>query len=770
MKKVILIVALTLINICLFAQERTGNIKAAILDSTNSSLGFSSVVLMSSIDDSIVKGKITDENGIIIFENIPIGNYSLSISYIGYEKENIDNVIVKVGETTTLDKIVMTEKPQTLDEVIVTATRTVRQLSSLPLPAQIVPKKDILRSNSIRLSDILNEQTGLITVPDFGGGEGIQLQGLDSQYTLILVDGVPLVGRSAGTLDISRITVGNIKQIEIVKGASSSLYGSEALGGVINIITETPKNGFKGNLNYRLGTFNTNDISTDINYKKNKIGINTFLNKYSSNGYDLTENDNLNTVEPFSNYTMNTKVTYDFSEYTALFISGRYYAQIQDYFTSEDLKGESAINEWNTHLKLSHKYNEKWNSYFEFYATRYKADEFLDNNDGTRFSDDFFNQFLIRPEIRTTFNPNKKNSFIGGIGFNHETLDRTDFTTKPEFNSPYAYLQYDANPTENLNIIVGGRFDGHNKYKSQFSPKGAIRYNLSKKMALKGSVGYGFKAPDFRQLYFDFTNATVGYTILGYNAVATAIPQLEAQGQIANLMVPISDFKGELNPETSVSINIGADYKLSAALKFNINVFRNNINGLIDTRIIANKTNGQNIFSYYNVNEVYTQGLEFNTVWKPNSQFKISGGYQLLFAKDKEAESAFKNEEVFARENPSTPSFQLVKDDYFGLYNRSRHMANIKVFYDIPKWDLDTNIRATYRSKYGLLDSNGNGYLDTYDNFVDGYAIVDFAINKTLYKNYQMSFGIDNLLDFTDSQNISNIPGRIIYGKLNIQF
>ena len=162
--------------------------------------------------------------------------------------------------------------------------------------------------------------------------------------------------------------------------------------------------------------------------------------------------------------------------------------------------------------------------------------------------------------------------------------------------------------------------------------------------------------------------------------------------------------------------------------------------------------------------------MEFNTVWKPNSQFKISGGYQLLFAKDKEAESAFKNEEVFARENPSTPSFQLVKDDYFGLYNRSRHMANIKVFYDIPKWDLDTNIRATYRSKYGLLDSNGNGYLDTYDNFVDGYAIVDFAINKTLYKNYQMSFGIDNLLDFTDTQNISNIPGRIIYGKLNIQF
>ena len=155
---------------------------------------------------------------------------------------------------------------QELNEVIITATRTLRQLSSLPMPAQIISSKDIKSSNSLRLNDILNEQTGLITVPDFGGGEGIQVQGLDSQYTLILIDGVPLIGRSAGTLDITRIAVGNIKQIEIVKGASSSLYGSEALGGVINIITERPKNGFKGNVNYRIGSFNTTDFNNNINF------------------------------------------------------------------------------------------------------------------------------------------------------------------------------------------------------------------------------------------------------------------------------------------------------------------------------------------------------------------------------------------------------------------------------------------------------------------------------------------------------------------------
>ena len=141
----------------------------------------------------------------------------------------------------------------------------------------------------------------------------------------------------------------------------------------------------------------------------------------------------------------------------------------------------------------------------------------------------------------------------------------------------------------------------------------------------------------------------------------------------------------------------------------------------------------------------------------------------MLFAKDKAAEKAFENGSVFARDQETQISFRLDKNDYIGLFNRSRHMANLKVFYTFERWKLDTNIRGTYRSKYGLYDTNGNSYLDKYDNFVDGYTIWDFAINKILYKNYKLGFGIDNVLGFTDTQNISNISGRIIYGKLNIQ-
>ncbi|UNY99781.1 TonB-dependent receptor [Zhouia spongiae] len=688
---------------------------------------------------------------------------------------NKNNFIIYFFALISVPFYSQSEKPvpdslqtERLEEVIVTATRTKRQLSSLPLPAQLISKREIAQINSMRLNDVLNEQTGLITVPDFGGGEGIQMQGLDSQYTLVLIDGVPLIGRSAGTLDISRIAVGNIKQIEIVKGASSSLYGSEALGGVINIITEDPGSGVNGNISSRYGSFNTNDTGASVGYSNRQLAASFFLNRYSSEGYDLDKSDALKTVDPFTNYTFSSKVKYELNDKSSFMISGRYYTQNQDYVASEELKGESNIDEFNTHLKLDHDFNTKWKGYLELYATNYKANEYLNDSNQSRYSESNFDQWLWRPEARILFKPHKNDSFIAGIGTNYETLDRTDFSENPKFTSPYIYAQYDANITEKLNVILGARFDNHSEYSSQFSPKAAVRYEFSKKLAVKGSVGYGFKAPDFRQLYFDFSNAAVGYTVLGYNAVVTAIQRMEEEGQISKIVVPLSEFENELKPENSIGINLGLDYRFSSTVKFNMNLFRNNIEDLIDTRVIAGKTNGQNVFSYYNVHKVYTQGLEFNATWMPDNNLKLSGGYQLLFAKDKEAEEAFKNGEVYARN--SNGSFKLDKSDYFGLYNRSRHMANFKIFYQIPAWSMNMNIRGTYRSKYGLYDSNGNAYLDKYDVFVDGYSVWDIALNKTILKNYTLGVGIDNAFGFTDTQNISNISGRIFYGKLNIKF
>lgn len=665
-------------------------------------------------------------------------------------------------------------KSEQLDEVVITATRTIRQLSSLPMPVQLVSKLDIKKSNSIRLADILNEQTGLITVPDFGGGEGIQLQGLDSQYTLILIDGVPLIGRSAGTLDLNRITVGNIKQIEIVKGASSSLYGSEAIGGVINIITDTPKYGIRGEANIRSGSFGTHDIGLSVSQRKEKLGLSFFINRFSSNGFDFDDTNPIPTVSPFSNYTFDTKISYEFSEKLDIVFAGRFFTQNQDNLaldnsTSDLLSGNSETNEWNTRLTTTYKVSDNIKTIFEFYATQFKTNEFLNDSAGNLFSSSDFNQRFIRPEFRSTWFV-ADNELTFGFGITHETLDRNFFSVNPVFNAPFVFAQYDWKPNDDLNIIIGVRFDDHNQYQSQFNPKFALNYEFNKKLSVKASAGRGFKAPDFRQLFFNFSNSTAGYRVLGYNLVSTEISQLVDNGNFVVAQgIDLNDFNTDLRPESSFNYNLGFNFKPTKKINIDLNFYRNDISNLIDTRFIGNQQGGLNdqpIFSYLNVDDVFTQGLELNVAYKPNDRWRMSFGYQLLYAKDKEVIEAFSSGNII---NQGGTEIVLFEDQYFGLFNRSRHMGNFKVFYNIPKWKMDVNLRATYRSRFGLFDSNGNNYLDTFDQFVDGYSIVDIAFNKKIFKNYEIGFGADNVFNFTDPQNVNNIAGTLLYGKLNIQ-
>ena len=112
-------------------------------------------------------------------------------------------------------------KLQQLEEVVITATRNERTVGVLPMPVTLVQSPQIKMMGSVRLNDVLSEQTGLVVVPQVNGqGSGIQIQGFNPDYTLILVDGEPIIGRYTGSLELSRLTVGNIKQIEIVKEPS----------------------------------------------------------------------------------------------------------------------------------------------------------------------------------------------------------------------------------------------------------------------------------------------------------------------------------------------------------------------------------------------------------------------------------------------------------------------------------------------------------------------------------------------------------------------
>ena len=642
-----------------------------------------------------------------------------------------------------------------------------RQLSNLPLPVKLISNQEITKSNSSRLSDILDDQSGIFIVSDFGGGNGIQIQGLDSQYTLLLIDGSPIIGRQSGTLDLDRISIGNIEQIEIIKGSSSSLYGTDAIGGVVNLITTMTNDSISADISYKFSSFNTNDISMNIGKISNKgHNLNLYFNSFNSEGYDLNDNPVLNTVEPYKSYTGFLRHNFKKNKWS-FFSSSRIYNENQDFTLDLNSYGRNIINESSINTSINFQNNESHKFVFENYFTNYKNDEEYDLNQNS-IDESFFDQSLFKSEIRSIFKNDVKNTLTIGLGFYSETLKRNNFyKDKVSQNSFNYFVQYEGFIFKNTNYIFGARYDQYDEYESEFSPRFAIRTQINDNISSKISIGKGFKTPDFRQLYFNFSNSNSGYSVIGFNAAKEIIYNLQSLGQISNLIISEEEFSGNLKPESSISFNLGFNINTYKNIIFDLNFFRNQIQNLIDYKIIATKLNGQSIFSYYNLNKVYTQGIEFNTAFRLLNDFKINFGYQYLEAKDNEAKNQIKKGEVFARLTPNSPAFQIKPKDYYGLYNRSRHNLNLKISY-VTKNNFEVYFKSKYRSKYGISDTNGNNLLDDFDEFVDSNLLSDMSISKK-YKNYNLTFGVDNLFNYTDPVNIPNYPGRIIYSKLNIK-
>jgi outer membrane receptor for ferrienterochelin and colicins len=698
--------------------------------------------------------------------------------------------IAALSQTTAVDSL----PDRQLDEVMVTATRNERTMGLLPMPVSLVSNLQIRALGSLRLTDVLTEQTGLIVVPQVNGmGSGIQMQGLNPDYTLILIDGEPLIGRYTGSLELSRITVGNIKQIEIVKGPSSSLYGSDALAGVINIITERPTAN-KVHQATRYGTNNTLDVNGDVSIVNKKLGVYLFGNRYSTDGYDLSPENFGKTVSPFVNHTLNTKITYQLSPSTDLSITGRAFIERQQLNYEVDLKGEKTrtqghgnVQDWNFNPVLTHKFSENFKTTLRFYSTAYATDTELnlERNDSLYYTDDF-NQTFSRPEINGEYFINEKNILTVGAGYINETVQTSRYgdQERRRQETSYGFFQYEWMPQATMSVILGGRYDKNSIYGNQFSPKLSTRYELNEKVTLKLSGGVGFKAPDFRQLYFNFFNSAAGgYSVLGTEIATVRLAELQALGQINTYFFDPASI-GNLQAERSLAVNMGAHIEPTDKLKVDINLFHNSINNLIETQPVAITTSGQSIYSYRNIQRAFTQGLESNLTQQLTKRLSISAGYQLLFAKDKDVADKVKDGKIFWREEGSFTTRRLRPNEYIGLYNRSRHTGNVKLFYQNHEHALEGTLRVVYRNRFGVgdirgniqgevippSDVNSNNVLDTYDNFVDGYAQVNVSVAKTFFKAMRVQVGIDNVFNYTDPIFIPNLPGRLCYASIQYTF
>ncbi len=664
---------------------------------------------------------------------------------------------------------------KSMDDVIITATRSPRLLSNIAIPASIVSAKTLYQSGSLRLSDILAEQTGIAVIDNFG--KGIQMQGLSSEYTLILLNGEPLIGRTGGVLDLSRITIKGIKKIEIIKGPSSSLYGSEAMGGVINIITEQP--GIrKSDLNLRYGRFNTVDGSFDIARRINKLDLQVSSDYNRSEGYSLKPNATQQTVEPFWRSTQQVTLSLPIADKWKFGLTARHNNTYVDN-TISVLNGGSTIvskgfeksNEYNINPFIR-RINSKISTTFRGYFTGFTAIQELSVKDALGGYNDQFQQRFNRIENQTDWHIRAQSNFIAGAGYIQENVrsNRYDsLSTKRENQIGYVFTQQEEKITKKLTFIAGLRYDANKAYTSVLSPKAAFQYAHNEFISFNVSYGKGFKAPDFRQLYLNFTNLAAGsYSVFGASVAQDEVKRLSDLNAI-DQTTSMLNIVSVLKPEVSGGLNAGVKVKLPHELNLQANLFRNDISNMIVTDVIAFKKSGGQIYSYFNLKQALTEGVELEASKRLRKSISIKVGYQYLYSADKQVLSSIKHGEVYQRSIENGAATRMTVSDYGGLPYRSKHSANLKINYE-NKSGFFTTVRLLYRGRWGTYDIDGNGLINREDEFAKGYMQANASIGYSASKHSDIMLGVDNIFNYKDLLFLPGNPGRTGYINFQLHF
>ena len=289
---------------------------------------------------------------------------------------------------------------------------------------------------------------------------------------------------------------------------------------------------------------------------------------------------------------------------------------------------------------------------------------------------------------------------------------------------------------------------------------------------LRASIGSGFKAPALRQLYLSYTNAAAGYSVFGSTRMAEGVARLQADGQLDELFLDPANLES-IGAEHSVAFNFGVSATLGDRLSLTADAFHNRVRDLIETRPIARKNNGQFVYGYFNLARMYTRGLEVSATAELVAGFQVSWSYQYLQARDLDIVDKLRTGTVFGRSS-SGHDYRLGLSDYTGLFGRSPHATALRATYSHDRLGLIGDIRARWRSRYGLRDYDGNQIANRPDEFVAAYAIVDATVTQSMpspaFAGLELQAGINNVLDHISPASMPSLSGRTFFAALSVSF
>ena len=692
-----------------FTISLSSTVKGTIVDDTDNPIAGANVYLIGT-----VLGDASDENGQFRISNIPEGKFNLSISVIGFE-ERIIPILIKINKSNDLEKILLKSMPLNSLPIIVTASKHRQNISKTPVSVSTIDKSEIELRNNITIDQALQYVPGISMNQDqinIRGSSGYS-RGVGSRV-MMLIDGVPFItGDTQGTVP-EALAINQVENIEIVKGASSALYGSSAIGGVINVITHPidydPVLNIKvyGGLyddpyykqwKWSSGSRFKHGIKTDYSKKFENTGLRFAISQDKDESYK--RNDWSNRIN------FGGKIEHEFSAYDKLTISGNYMDQKRGNF----LYWESLDNALEP---LDNQIDEKVHSIRFFISPSYRkiiSDSNFFNINAIWFHNFFDDNIGIGNQstsdnlnISLQYNTSYENQFITiGLNSDFNSVSSNIFGTRQGVGVGI-FVQDEIRWNKEWFTSIGVRIDYFDidKLGSEFSvnPKAGIVFHPNSNTTFRSSFGTGFRAPSMAEAF----TSTIASGI-------TVIPN------------------EELKPERSYSAELGWNQIISNFLNTDIAIFYSRYFDLIESGFTEEK-NAQ----FNNVTDAEISGADISINFIAfNKSMSSRIGYTFI--------------------EPRNKTF----DESEYLKYRPRHLLYTNAYWKYKNFTIGFDYR--FISEYDKIDEEFASIV-TDGNEKIAVHVVDIRISQ-LFKlgNFPVktSFQINNLLQYNYIDLIGSI-------------
>jgi Outer membrane receptor for ferrienterochelin and colicins len=675
-------------------------------------------------------GTATNNKGEYQIKNLAPGDYDLVVSFSGYSRQK-QKITIKEG-VNVLNFTMMESKSQ-LGEIVVTGTGTAHHLKTAPVQTELINKKAIASAGASDFNELMMSVSPSFDFNPGTMGAMMTINGLGNDFILVLVDGKRMYGDVGGNTDLNRINPDDVERIEVLKGASSLLYGSDAIAGVVNIITKKSKQKVNVSNTSRIREYRTYQQSNTVDLNLGKFSWNGNFNHKRSDGWKLSpfeikkgqliETDKRAQYE-YNDFTFAQTLKFRATKKLEVYAGNSFFKKHvirptsiykYGYFYTDKSFEAGAKYLLNKKDYVSVDYNfDQYRYYYRYnqdYKSYKKSDKDIQND-----------QRMSNFRMKYVNIISKNNTLTLGTDYLREKMVSEDrlVNGKAEAKTIAFYAQEEIKLLEKLQLVAGTRYVKHNEFGSAFTPKVSLLYKLDH-FNFRGTYGYGFKAPTVKELYYAYEKG--GTLYLGNE---------------------------DLDPQKSQYSSLGVEFH-NDFLSASITGYINNVDDLIAYETIdLEPGDAENEITrrlkHYNVEESKSQGIDFLLNAKLGAGFTLGGGYSYVNAKDE----------------TTGEKLDGVAENY----------GNVRLAYD-RSWK-NYSFSATILGRIQDEKSYDNG-----EDNAKGYDIWKLTTNHKFLNLgsfiFEAQLGVDNIFNHVDDSPYGSHygtinPGRTFFAGITINF